>query len=111
MKTIQLQIDEKNFETFMTIIKNLKNGMIKNLEIKDNDFEQSKLYFNQCLEDIESNKTKLFTQDAYQKEMNDFMKKLEQKYDNNQRWKYILKLQSILEFIAKDSFGRAKQFK
>ena len=29
MKTIQLQIDEKNFETFMTIIKNLKNGMIK----------------------------------------------------------------------------------
>ena len=25
--------------------------------------------------------------------------------------KYILKLQSILEFIAKDSFGRAKQFK
>ncbi|MCT7527999.1 hypothetical protein N5T79_02510 [Aliarcobacter cryaerophilus] len=85
MKTIQLQIDEKNFETFMTIIKNLKNGMIKNLEIKDNDFEQSKLYFNQCLEDIENNKTKLFTQDAYQKEMNDFMKKLEQKYDNNQR--------------------------
>ncbi|MCT7534506.1 hypothetical protein N5T95_03095 [Aliarcobacter cryaerophilus] len=85
MKTIQLQIDEKIFETFMTIIKNLKNGMIKNLEIKDNDFEQSKLYFKQCLEDIESNKTKLFTQDAYQKEMNDFMKKLEQKYDNNQR--------------------------
>ena len=85
MKTIQLQIDEKNFETFMTIIKNLKNGMIKNLEIKDNDFEQSELYFNQCLEDIESNKTKLFTQDAYQKEMNDFMKKLEQKYDNTQR--------------------------
>lgn len=83
MKTIQLQIDEKNFETFMTIIKNLKNGMIKNLEIKDNDFEQSKLYFNQCLEDIGSNKTKLFTQDAYQKEMNDFMKKLEQKYANN----------------------------
>ena len=91
MKTIQLQIDEKNFETFMTIIKNLKNGMIKNLEIKDNDFEQSKLYFNQCLEDIESNKTKLFTQDAYQKEMNDFMKKLEQKYDNNQRWKIYFK--------------------
>ena len=85
MKTIQLQIDEKNFETFMTIIKNLKNGMIKNLEIKDNDFEESKLYFKQCLEDIESNKTKLFTQDTYQKEMNDFMKKLEQKYDNNQR--------------------------
>lgn len=91
MKTIQLQIDEKNFETFMTIIKNLKNGMIKNLEIKDNDFEQSKLYFNQCLEDIESNKTKLFTQDAYQKVMNDFMKKLEQKYDNNQRWKIYFK--------------------
>ena len=25
--------------------------------------------------------------------------------------KYIIKLQSILDFIAKDSFGRAKQFK
>ena len=52
---------KKNFETFMTIIKNLKKWNDKNLEIKDNDFEESKLYFNQCLEDIESNKTKLFT--------------------------------------------------
>ena len=69
MKTIQLQIDDKNFETFMTIIKNLKNGMIKNLEVKDSDFEQNKLYFNQCLEDIETNKTKLFEEDEYKKEM------------------------------------------
>ena len=83
MKTIQIEIDDKNFETFMTIIKNLKNGMIKNFEVKDSDFEQSKLYFNQCLEDIETNKTKLFVEDDYKKEMNGFMKKLEQKYENN----------------------------
>ena len=83
MKTIQLQIDDKNFETFMTIIKNLKNGMIKNLEVKDSDFEQNKLYFNQCLEDIETNKTKLFEEDEYKKEMNSFMENLEQKYANN----------------------------
>ena len=80
MKTIQLQIDDKNFETFMTII---KNGMIKNLEVKDSDFEQNKLYFNQCLEDIETNKTKLFEEDEYKKEMNSFMENLEQKYANN----------------------------
>ena len=83
MKTIQIEIDDKNFETFMTIIKNLKNGMIKNLEVKDSDFEQNKLYFNQCLEDIETNKTKLFEEDEYKKEMSSFMKNLEQKYANN----------------------------
>lgn len=87
MKTIQLEIDDNNFETFMTIIKNLKNGMIKNVEVKDNSFEERKLYFKECLEDIENGKTELLTQDEYQNRMNSFREDLKQKYANNQRYK------------------------
>lgn len=76
MKTIQLQIDDSNFETFMTIIKNLKNGMIKNLEVKDSSFEETKLYFKECLEDIENGKTELLTQDEYQSKMCSFREDL-----------------------------------
>ncbi|WP_198305393.1 hypothetical protein [Arcobacter vandammei] len=83
MKTIQLEIDDNNFETFMTIIKNLKNGMIKNVEVKDNSFEERKLYFKECLEDIENGKTELLTQDEYQNRMNSFREDLKQKYANN----------------------------
>lgn len=83
MKTIQLQIDDSNFETFMSIVKNLKNGMIKNLEVRDGDFEETKLYFQECLEDIENTKTKLLTQYEYQNKMDSFREDLKQKYANN----------------------------
>lgn len=83
MKTIQLQIEDSNFEAFMTIVKNLKNGMIKNLEVRDSDFEEAKLYFQECLEDIENGKTRLLTQDEYKSKMDSFREDLKLKYANN----------------------------
>ena len=35
MKTIQLQIDDKNYESFLSIIKNLKKGFIKKITVSD----------------------------------------------------------------------------
>ena len=36
MKTIQLQIDDSNYDSFLTIINNLKDGFIKNLTVENN---------------------------------------------------------------------------
>jgi len=33
MKTIQLQIDDNNYDSFMTILNNLKKGLIKSLKV------------------------------------------------------------------------------
>ena len=33
MKTIQLQIDDNNYDSFMTILNNLKKGFIKGLKV------------------------------------------------------------------------------
>jgi len=33
MKTIQLQIDDKNYDSFMVIINNLKKGFVKNFTV------------------------------------------------------------------------------
>lgn len=62
--------------------KNLKNGMVRSLKIKQDDFGQTKTYFNQCLEDIEIGKTKLLLEDEYKEKMDFFMSKLEQRYSN-----------------------------
>ncbi|WP_258237546.1 hypothetical protein [Arcobacter sp. CECT 9188] len=43
MRTIQLQVEDKDFESFLTIIKNLKQSIIKNFEVKNSDFEQTKI--------------------------------------------------------------------
>ncbi|MEA3229157.1 MAG: hypothetical protein U9P38_08820 [Campylobacterota bacterium] len=33
MKTIQLQIDDNNYDSFMIILNNLKQGFVKNLKV------------------------------------------------------------------------------
>ena len=35
MKTIQLQIDDNNYDSFLTIIQNLKDGFIKNITVSN----------------------------------------------------------------------------
>ena len=37
MKTIQLKVDDSRLEAFLTIIRNLKNGMVRDIMIKDTD--------------------------------------------------------------------------
>ena len=34
MKTIQLQIDDKHYDSFLVILNNLKDGLIKNFVVK-----------------------------------------------------------------------------
>lgn len=35
MKTIQLQIDDKNYESFLNIVNSLKKGFIKKITVSD----------------------------------------------------------------------------
>lgn len=84
MKTIQLQVEDDNYESFLTIIKSLKEGMVKNLAIKENDsiiddFEQTKIYFQKCLENIENGNNQLLSEEQYTNQMNNFKKNLKSK--------------------------------
>jgi len=88
MRTIQLQVEDDNYESFLTVIKNLKEGMVKNLLIKEDDvansnFEQTRIYFHKCLENIENGNTDMLSQAQYTNQMNDFKEKLKIKYANN----------------------------
>lgn len=87
MRTIKLQVEDKDYESFLTILNSLKKGMIKNFEVKtdtlQSDFKQTKSFFNQCLQDIENGNTKLLSQEDYTTQMDNFKKDLESKYANN----------------------------
>lgn len=87
MKTIQLQVEDDNYESFLTIIKSLKKGIIKNLAVKEDclvdDFEQTQKYFHKCLENIENGDTQLLSQEQYTNQMNNFKRNLKSKYANN----------------------------
>jgi len=37
MKTVELQIEDTNFDAFLTVINNLKDGLIKNFKVQDFD--------------------------------------------------------------------------
>lgn len=88
MKTIQLEIEDKSLELFLVLINNLKDGIVKKFEVKDCDisnkkFQETKAYFNECLYDIENKNTELFTEQEYKKEMYTFMQDLKIKYENH----------------------------
>ena len=69
MQTIQLQIEDSKVETFINIIENLKDGIVKNFSlqsktlehIKNEQFEKDRDYFHKCLEDIESGNVALIS--------------------------------------------------
>lgn len=88
MKTIQLEVEDKSLDTVLTLLQSLKDGMIKKFEVKEShvqnrEFQETKEYFNNCLYDIENNKTELFTEQDYKKEMQTFMQDLKIKYANH----------------------------
>jgi len=88
MRTIQLQVEDDNYKSFLTVIKSLKEGMVKNFLVKeddatDSDFEQTKIYFHKCLENIENGSNQLLSQEQYANQMNDFKENLKSKYANN----------------------------
>jgi len=76
MQTIQLQVEDNKLHTFMTVIENLKDGIVKNIKIESSEldedtkaymqteqFQNDKEYFQNTLADIESGKTECLTHD------------------------------------------------
>ena len=61
MQTVQIQIDDRYFDTFLALVSNLKEGMVKSVKI-DNDtlfsidpqYEMNKNYFQNALKEVES---------------------------------------------------------
>ena len=43
MKTIQLQVDDNNYESFLNIIQNLKDGFIKNFKVSSDEKQKTDL--------------------------------------------------------------------
>lgn len=88
MKTIQLEIEDKSLDAVLTLIHSLKKGVIKKYEIKDSDisdkeFQETKVYFNECLYDIENKNTELLSEQEYKKEIYTFTEDLKIKYANH----------------------------
>lgn len=65
MQTIQIQIEDRYVDTFLTLVSNLKEGMIQNIQIDENLlFETNKTHFQKALKDIENNTVELLSHDA-----------------------------------------------
>lgn len=77
MQTIQFDIEDSKLNTFLTLMENLKDGMIKNLTVSNDNkldeetiaymktpqFQKDKKMLQQRLADIESGKTTLISHD------------------------------------------------
>lgn len=74
MQTVQLQIDDKYFDSFLALINNLKEGMVKGVKIDtetllatDKQHEINKNYFQNALHEVEKDATKIVShEDAWQ---------------------------------------------
>lgn len=71
MKTVEFQVEDSKLETFLTVLNNLKDGLYKNVIIKNSsdldsdtlsyiktdEFQKDKENFQKCLKDFEEGKT------------------------------------------------------
>ncbi len=87
MQTIQFDIEDSKLHTFLTLMENLKEGMIKNLTVshdnkldeefvaymKTSQFKKDKEMLQQRLADIESGKTTCIPWDEGFDELDDFI--------------------------------------
>jgi len=67
MKTIQLQIDDSNYESFLNILNNLKQGFIKKITISDSietvsDKEQK--YYENLLKNMNEDDRSISSKDT-----------------------------------------------
>lgn len=83
MKTIQLEIEDSSLDMFLSLINSLKDGIVKNFKIKEDDsFDETQMYFQKCLEEIDNSETELLSSQEYQEEMHIFLEDLKAKYAN-----------------------------
>ena len=65
VQTIQIEVQDQYLETFLTLISNLKEGMIQNIQIDEKAlFEANKSHFQHLLKEIENNTVSLLSHDA-----------------------------------------------
>lgn len=96
MQTIHLQVEENKLDTMLMILSNFKNDLVKSFTVssdeklddatakylKTKQFQEDKAYFQKCLEDIESGKSKCLTQSEYDIEMARFTENLKLNHAN-----------------------------
>ena len=61
MQTVQIQVDDRYFDSFLALVNNLKDGMVKSVKIDnealssiDKQYEINKSYFQNALKEVES---------------------------------------------------------
>lgn len=65
MQTIQIEVQDQYVDTFLTLLSNLKEGMIQNVQIDENMlFETNKTHFQYALKEIENKAVQLLSHDA-----------------------------------------------
>ena len=97
MQTVKLQIEDNKLDTFLLVLNSLKDGLIKSCTINDEDkldsqtlsymktkqFQKDRIYFKECLDDIESEKSESLNEEEYEENMNNFVNNLKSKYADN----------------------------
>lgn len=97
MKTVKLEIEDNKIDTFLLVLSSLKEGLVKSytinnedeldsqalLYMKTNQFQKNKAYFQGCLNDIESGKSKSLNEEDYKANMSNFVNNLKSKYADN----------------------------
>jgi hypothetical protein len=91
MQTIQLQIEDNKMDTFLTLIKNLKDGIVNSYSI-DNDIDENlkqdpffyerQKELHQIRDDIKSGKMKMYEWDEAEEDMDKFEIEMASKYAN-----------------------------
>lgn len=61
MQTVQIQVDDRYFDSFLELVNNLKDGMVKSVKIDnealssiDKQYEINKNYFQNAIKEVES---------------------------------------------------------
>ena len=86
MQTLAIQIDDSYMEQFMNFVKESHSKVNihkdKNLEM-DPYFYERRAKLHQTLEDIESGKMEMLSEEQYENEMEDFFRDLKNKHENH----------------------------
>lgn len=93
MREIHLQVNDDKFDIVLSLLKNLKDGLIQNLQtdftikqdelefyIQSTQFQKDKQEIKKCLQDHENGKSKPLTKEEYNVQMDEFLEKLKVKY-------------------------------
>jgi ATP-dependent Zn protease len=75
MQTVQIQVDDRYFDSFLALINNLKDGMVQSVKIDDDSlsnidkqYEINKSYFQNANKELEDGSAKLIShEDVWEK--------------------------------------------